>query len=476
MQKREIYLDNYWLLFLDFIDVFGKLTYNSIPLPLLANFYQYLDNNLKEEMSKSDFKKHFIYKSLSSTQIQPEFERWLNPLKQPLLAKPLQGKLLLNFDYLRFSHNNYIQYFDPEETVIFARWEKNKYLNIPVHCIVNYRVEVQETINELINKANMIFKSVNTHPVYGNQFFYNTFINKIPQMVETIAAVNRYLEEEPVSCVIVGTTEEIISRILTIVAASKGIPSICLQHGLLGGDEAFIPVFSTIVAVYGHYEKNWYLKKGLAETRIVITGHPRFDDIFTKNHMSKKRLAEKCNLNLHKKTILFATQPNYVSLWNQLIEIMAKNPQIEIVIKPHPWELSRGQESTRKLMDNYEAYVKKYKSVKLISIKGFNLYDILPNVDAVVCNLSTVVLEAMLCEKPVFILSNKHLDYFDKLGEFSSSNPAELARLIGKILKDTIYQQQANTKRDEFLAYTYPQKLSGVRLIEEINKLTEKIN
>lgn len=471
MEKREIYLENYWLLFLDFIDVFGQLTYNSIPLPLLANFYQYLDNSIKEEMSKPDFKKHFNNKSLSSTQLQPEFERWLNPLKQPLLAKPSKGKVLLNFDYLRFSRNNYIQYFNPEETVIFARWDKNKYLNIPVHCIANYKVEVQESINELVKRADAIFKSVDTHPVYGNQFFYNTFINRIPQMIETIAAVNRYLEKEPISCVIVGTTEDLISRILTIAAAGKGIPSICLQHGLLGGDEAFIPVFSTMVAVFGQYEKNWYLKKGLAENRIVIAGHPRFDDIFTQNHMSKNRLAEKCNLNLHSKTILFATQPDYVLLWKELIEIMAQDPQIEILIKPHPWELSRNKEITRKLMDDYEAYVKKYKSVKLISIKGFNLYDILPNVDAVVCNLSTVVLEAMLFKKPVFVLSNKRFDYFDKMGEFLSNDPAELAQLITKILKDTAFQQQANDKRTEFLAYTYPQELSGACLLEEINKV-----
>jgi hypothetical protein len=376
LQKKEIYLENYWSLFLDFIDVFADLTYKDIPLPLLANFYQYLDYNLKEEMTKVDFKNYLSRKSLDNTQIQAQFERWLSPLKQPFKTKPLQGKVLLNFDYLRFSQSNY-SHFSPKKTVIFARFEKINHMGIPVHCTKHYKVEVQKIVDKLINKARVIFSSVNTHPVFNNQYLNNTFINIIPHMVEKIAAVSRYFDENPTSCVIVGTTEDLTSRILTIVAAGKGIPSICLQHGLLGGPEAYLPVFSTLVAVYGQYEKDWYIKRGLPENRIAITGHPRYDDIFTQHPMPRTEFQKKYNLNPQKKSVLIATQPGNVLLWNELIENLAQKPGIELIIKPHPWELSRGPD--RKLMDNYIFYTNKYQSVKLILKKGVNLYDILPN-------------------------------------------------------------------------------------------------
>ena len=56
MESRKIYLENYWLLFLEFIDAFEKLTYQNIPLALLGNFRHYLDESLREKMTKDDFK------------------------------------------------------------------------------------------------------------------------------------------------------------------------------------------------------------------------------------------------------------------------------------------------------------------------------------------------------------------------------------------------------------------------------------
>ena len=452
-------------MFLYFIDVFGELTYNNIPLPLLANFYHYLDKNLKEEMMKPDLKKYLNSKSLSDNEIQPKFERLLASLKKPLKAKPLQGKVLLNFDYLRFTQNNYIQ-FDPRKTVIFARFKSDNHFGVPVHCINNYKVEVKESVNELVERAKAIFALANKHPLFISQYFNNTFISIIPQMVEKIAAIDRYFKENPVSCVIVGTAEDLISRILIIVAAGKGIPSICMQHGVLGGEEAFMPVFSTKVAVYGQYEKSWYLKKGLSEDRIAITGHPRFDDIFTQSHMSKIEFQKKYELNSQKKTVLFATQPYNVLLWNELIEILAQKPQIEIIIKPHPWELSR-----KELIDNYKNFAQSYKSVKLILEKRVNLYDILLNVDVVVINSSTVGLESILSNKPLCILSDTPFAFYEKMEDFIYSNPAELAQFIPKLAEDAQLQQIAKNKREGFLAYAYPQKLSMTCLMKEIVKL-----
>ena len=465
MQQREMYLENYWLLFLDFIDVFAELTYDDIPLSLLANFYQYLDTNIKVEMTKPDFKKHLNKKSISEDQIQPQFERWLNPLKQPLGAKPLPGKVLLNYDYLRFSKNNY-QYFDPEQTVIFARFGENNNLGLPIQCINNYQVEVKESVNELVERAKVILSSVNTHPVFNNQYFYQILIKRIPETVERIAAVNRYFQENPTSCVLVGTTEEIISRVLTIVAASRGIPSICLQHGILGGPEASLPVFSTMVAVYGNHEKDWYLTKGLSENRIAITGHPHFDDIFTQNHMSKTEFQKKFEIDPKKNTILISTQPFNDKLWAPIVSLLAKKPSVEIIIKPHPWEIGRKKYSL------YEKLSSRYESVKLILDRKINIYDILPNVDIVVVNISTVGLEAMLFNKTVFFTNNS-FEYNQKMGMFAQPDPFKLSKLIIDFFNDQELQKAEKVKRKEFLADAYPEALSKDRLLNLIHHLTK---
>lgn len=470
--RKEIYLNNYWPLFLDFIERFSELTFQGIPLPILANFYQFLDTDVKEEMTDPGFEKHLQTKILKDKQVQPEFERWLNPIKNPLKKVP-QGKLLLNLEYLRFSQNNYPDYFNPDKTIILAGFKRGEYQGIPIHCLKDYKLDVRAKTESLIEETNSILTSVSTHRVWGNPFFRNTFLTRLPKMVETIAAVNHFLEEKSVSCIIVGTTEDLTSRILTIIAAKNGIPSICMQHGLLGGPEAFIPVFSTKMAVYGQSEKDWYHNKGLPENRIAITGHPRYDDIFTQNHMSKVQFQKLYNLDFSKKTILLATQPNYNSLWSEFIEILAKDLDLQIIIKPHPWEALRRIDNTCKSMDSYEYFANKYKSIRLVSSnQKVSLFDILSNVDLVVCNYSTVGLEGLLFNKPLFILSEVDIDYYHVFDNFTRSNPVELSSLIFEYDYNLKLQKLAKKKRDEFLAYAYPQKLAGVRLLAEIKNLT----
>lgn len=473
--KREIYLNNYWALFLDFINNFSEITYQGIPLPILANFYQYLEPEVKESMMYPGFREHLQTRITKDKEIQPKFEQWLKPLKCPVLPGITKGKLLLNFDYLRFSSSNYTQYFSPKQTAIFARFRKESYQGIPVHCIKDYKVNVTSDINNLVGSTKKIFSLFSSHPVFGNPHFINCFITQIPVMIETIISVKNYFDQEDCSCVVVGTTEDLNGRVLTMVAAGKGIPSICMQHGLLGGPEAFVPVFTTKVACYGQFERDWYLNKGLPKDCIAIIGHPRYDDIFTQNHMSKEKFQNRYNLNSSKKIILLATQPNYDSLWDEFIEILVKNSDIQIIIKPHPWETSRRTINTQKSMDSYEYLARKYPSIRLFNPKqGVSTFDLLSNIDFTVCNYSTMGLETMLFNKPLFILSNEDIDYYHELKDFTRSNPAELSSLISNFINNKSFQMLAKNKREKFLANAYPYKLAGPRLLEEINNLTLK--
>lgn len=468
MQTRE-YLENYWLLFLDFIKLFKDLSYYHIPLPLLLNYYQYLDSNIKASLGSPKFKRHLKQKALPPGQTQPAFEHWLRDIKPTHSSEITHGKTLLFFDYLRFTPNSY-KYFDPKETVILARWKRDNLYGLPVHSITDYIPEVKRVIARYDSLAKELFDAVKDHIAFGSKYLFDTFMERLPKMIEHIAAINRYFDNNVINCVVVGTTEDLTARILCLVAASRGIPSICLQHGLLGGDEAYIPAFSTAIAVFGHYEKDWYLKMGLAEERIKITGHPRFDDIFTQQHMPKNRFVKMLNLNPLKKTVLLVTQPNFSSLWDGLLKLLAKSSDLQIAIKPHPIEFSKGR--GERSLAVYGYYANKYTSVTLITKKGPNLNDVLPNVDVVVTNLSTGGLEAMLFEKPLLLLSDVDFSYFYNLSDLVFSNPAELVKTIDSAGKIRELIKSSQNKRERFLQYAYPQKISGPLLLEAIRDLT----
>lgn len=466
--KSKVYLENYWMLFLDFINQFHHLTYKGIPLPLLANFYQYLDDSIIKSLEQSEFKQMLSIENLPVNQIQPNFEKWIHLYNKIKSGQSVKGKILLNFDYLRFSKDNYIKYFNPANTVILAKWKKDSYASLPVNCIKDYNIDVKADVIKLTKSAEKAFSKVSSHEVYSNLFFKTSFMNMIKPMIESIASVENYLSKNQISCIIVGTTEEIISRILTISGAKRGIPSICMQHGLIGGEEAFMPVFSTIAAVYGQYEKNWYLTRGLSEQRIAITGHPKYDDIILQQHLPKEAFYKKYQLSPQKKTILFATQPGYFPLWNELTKIMAQNDEYKIIMKPHPWELSR-----KPLINDYINLQNKYQSIKLIIDKRIPVYEILPNVDLVVSNISTIGLETMLFDKPLFILYDTNFDYYDGMKGYIYSDPLKLSIAISKLLNDKSESKIFKKTREDFLSYVYPQKSSGCLLIDVINKLIE---
>lgn len=109
-------------------------------------------------------------------------------------------------------------------------------------------------------------------------------------MIEKLNMAHFIFKEQDISGVIVGTTEDITSRALTFLSSSEGIPSYCLQHGAVMGEEAYFPVFATKQVVYGKYEEDWYLQKGVSESQIEILGHPRYDEIFDRVYMDKKNL------------------------------------------------------------------------------------------------------------------------------------------------------------------------------------------
>lgn len=468
MQTRE-YLENYWLLFLDFIKEFKDLKYCDVPLPLLANFYQYLDANVKKQLNSPDFKQQLTESSLPTTQTQPAFENWLEQFKKPLSTKPLKGKILLNFAYLRFTPNSY-RHFDPNKTVIFAGWEKDYHHGIPVHCIKKYNPVVNKELDYYFNQTQKLFNKVKSHQVFGNQFFYNTFMQRLPMMIEGLAAVNNYFDKNDISCVIVGTTEDLISRILTLIAAKRGIPSICLQHGMLGGDEAYVPAFATIVGVFGNYEKTWYLEMGLPEERIAITGHPRFDDIFAVKHMSKKVFQKSFGLDPQKKTVLLLTQPYFTPLWERLLDVLVTQTHSEIVIKPHPIELRKNRDVDS--MAIYQKYAEKSQSIKVITQKDVVLNDLLANVDVVVTNLSTGGMEAVLFDKPLLLLTDVHFPFFDHINDFIFSDPKQLAEQIDSQAKISTLRNSSKEIRKKFIQYAYPQKLSSPILLETVKRIT----
>lgn len=449
----EIYLKNYWLLNLEYIKVFSELVHHNISLPLLSNFYQYLEEDVKSKMKSKDFYKYLSVAPIEEKQLQSEFEKWLPLLEQMTKKRGPDGVVLLNTDYLRFSAGNF-SHFNPEYTKILTRAKKSELYGLPTICTMDYTNKVPDSSHIFIEKAQKIFSTYKEHPLFSNKFFQTKLLNDLPIMIEKINMAYFIFEEHDISSVIVGTTEDITNRVLTLISKSKGIPSYCLQHGAIMGEEAFFPIFATKQIVYGEYEREWYFQRGGADSQIEILGHPRYDDIYNKKHLEKKVLCKKLNIDPSKKIIFIATQPFKTQVYVELTKQLMKDKNITVIIKPHPWEKGRN------LVSEYIHLSKVYPNIKYITTE-VNIYDVISNSDLVVISNSTVGLEAMLLDKPVVVYKSKSEErdykYYDELSWLVTHSIENMIQTIEKVLYDSSYSTTAKQLRDYFIQKNYPQ-------------------
>ncbi|MCJ7841352.1 CDP-glycerol glycerophosphotransferase family protein [Lederbergia sp. NSJ-179] len=466
----SIYLSNYWSLYSDFINLLKDVKYREIPIALMTNFYQQINDDLKKEMEHPDFATRLNDASINElSQIQPFFEQILSPLKKPLKRQP-NGKILINQDYTRIPVNVLQEHFSPKHTIILSRSKNTDIHGIPNEFNGQFKKETNKISEQLISEVRFIFEKQEDHPALSHSFFVNTFLQRISMIVETLELVFNLFDQRHIATVLIGTTEDIGSRALAVIASMRGIPCICLQHGLLIGEEAFIPMFASYAAVYGEYEKRWYLARGLEAERVKAIGHPKFDEIFHSSRLPKNVFLKKYQLDPNKITLLIATGPYLDRLkFTTMISELVKNKNYQILIKPHPWEIGKNK------IDLYREIGSKSKSVHIITDRKVNTHDLIFHSDGVLTTLSTVGLESLLFNKPVFIYyfieHNRYYDYYDRLSKFMNHDPLELTKVISLYFNSQIKTEYENIK-NQFLLDSYASKTSGKELSNLIFQLS----
>ncbi|GFZ77903.1 spore coat polysaccharide biosynthesis protein SpsB [Compostibacillus humi] len=492
------YIQNYWSLYLEFINDFQELIYKGYSLPYLCHFPSLIRKNREVwgSFRNVDFTKELRKKVKDQKEVQELFDQYIKSYKRYAANKNSDGKIVIQYDsLLRIPKTAMAENFDSEETVLLFpnaprknkgkqrdKFKLNSYkpseygpesrrmtittvkegYSLPAYYLSSYTADVRKAVYHLQHQAKKIFESKKEHPLYKHTSFQTAFLKQLSAIIQKIEQTKAFLDEVKASCIIVSSTLYFNSRVLVIHAAERGIPTVCLQHGIIGTEFGYIPKMATIDAVYGNYEKDFYKKLGVPERAIEIVGHPRFDQAFTKHSISRLELHEKLGMDCNKKTLLLVVRGNRdIDNWRELIRNVSKTLDINILVRNYP------KNNTPHLLTKEFAFVH--------SSKNFELYDLLRNVNGVVSYSSTVGLEAMLLNKPVFILhlnAPSYTDYYENLGQLFQTNPKKLSKVIIRYFRDPVWQTYAKEKREEFLKYAYPDFThSGERLKKLINRI-----
>lgn len=188
---------------------------------------------------------------------------------------------------------------------------------------------------------------------------------------------------------IVGSEATTVNWGHVLLAKSKGIPILEVQHGIFTHLTPVLPPISDKCAVGGDYYKEIYLKRGAKKDQVVVTGWPKFDSLVAQ---SKRDLFKN-----HKK-VLFATQPPDLDLNLKTIETIGTCFDhlngMYLIVKPHPAEDPKA----------YTKVCALFKSVVLCSNQE-NTTSLVAAADVLITVSSTVAIEAVLFDKPIVCLN-----------------------------------------------------------------------
>jgi len=256
----------------------------------------------------------------------------------------------------------------------------------------------------------------------------NMLIQRIDEYLTTIYVAKSIQSRDDVLGIITvnfsGETEKIFLN------TDNELPIIHLQHAFANYIKSisYLDILDDFhhvdhkIAVWGNIVKNYLVnEKGMSQEKIVVTGSPKYDSYkkINKNIKSKNR---KKKILVTLRPIIIHAEGQRIDLYNRyektiekLIDISKKNENIEIKFKLHPQQNNSNQILIDMIKDRSNIEILQFESIKEL-IRDCDLH---VNIATDNFDVSSVVLEAMMLEKPTL---NIQLQKNDIIFEFIKNN------------------------------------------------------
>lgn len=341
------------------------------------------------------------------------------PLIRELL-KNKKNRLFRCQDHLQksfFVDKNYIPFYE------FCP-EKSKNQKILIDDINNFKKKVKnfgflKKLDIEINLIHLIRKWID----YYLQF-------KFLEVSGIINHIMRLLEKEKIRCIIVFADAESFDKIIVQVGRLFKVPSIVLLHGLLGKgfSPGFFPLSADYIFAYGKGSKERLHSLNIPKQRIISIGSQQFDKYFDKIIIKKE-----------KKIVFIAsygTKKQVKDTLRIIFNALKRFPEYKLIIKGrNGWEMNNLPKLIAKEENfNRMEFVEEINPIKLFF-----------DTEMVIINSTTMVLDALLMNKPVISIGFKGVEF----GELSDTKAIKKV-YNQKELEIAIKECQNETKKDCF--------------------------
>jgi hypothetical protein len=295
----------------------------------------------------------------------------------------------------------------------------------------------------------------------------NLYYNRLDDYLEYLVATKKIVESVGMnSIVMLNETGETENTILKINKSK--IPIFLLQHAFARfvpdfldeqwryEDQKMVPFQSDKFLIWGKTDFEFFSKFGIKQEKLIITGSPRHDSFFTSEH----------TLSTSKKVILLALTPitdrtgladvnlviKYEKLLGKLVNSIKKSDNIDIIVKLHPGENWHN-------LSLLKLFKKKYNDIPVYQIRSpkelIQSSALVININHEVFDQSTIILEAMILQKPVLQISLdqqfQNSGYDSKYPILALSYEADWEKYIKKILFEKNFSEQMISSSNQYL-------------------------
>ena len=379
-----------------------------------------------------------------------------------------------------------------------AQWARNSEAGVCWRRYASYRNQGDATLAKARTLFAQMWQVLQDDPEFDQHFRYKgvrlmpalrqelqrAFHELLPECAHLLAAAGRMLAEERPDAVIATYETGPWERALIIQAERAGIPSVGLQHGMIFDNHydymhrRITPgsnanptgfVMPDIICVWGPFWKKVLTKNGHYPSQaVVVTGNWRYDRIWEIAWgMDINKIKQGFGIAPEQRVVLILSSgQDIVNYIRQCLQVLSTQSECAPLIKLHP---ARDPKPVRELL-------RQLGYSDEIMIEG-QLIEALMVADLVISQISTVVSEAVLLEKPVVLVNFTNMVAADAYAEAGIclyvTEPHELAGAVQKALNDTSVRAQLSAARTEFIS-RYFFKTDGCaaqRVVEVLERL-----
>jgi len=366
---------------------------------------------------------------------------------------------------------------------------QNIQLNFNKHDSHTKLLEILKRFENFSKGNNFFFEKFMINDISFWDVFKNDFIKfceeRFEEILSFIDSLNKVLDEKNIKLLITLDDAQQIGRAATILCKNRNIQTLYLRNTDMNifkdGKRnweifALQKIYSDKFAIYGELTKKLCLEHKIDSEKLVMTGNPRYDGLFRRETKGDKNniLITLSGIASTAWTTFYSISlvQKYERMFREILKSLAKlDKKVTIKIHPNQDSIINVHKITNEILPN------------AIILKNANTYDLISQSDVVISPPSSVITEALILNKPVFLFKFVENDSgipYEKYNAVVATEDENMIDFkINQILFDQEIRNKLETGRSEFLKYALEHHgNSSEQIIELIRNMigSKKVN